>query len=442
VLDTSDCRTCGDEITDNGEECDGRDDSLCPGRCRDDCSCPPVCGDDVRNQATERCDGADDALCPGRCNDDCSCPEPPTPTTTLPPPDCPVEMELKPAARALAASGESGFEIGTSGLGHDRDVAAGHPMRVAVTCESSTWPCGRCTIDGLARVDGRCNSDPTAVCTTIDAGDDACKGRGLCDAFFLPPLHNMWGGGPSCFLERLTTDVAGFVDNETGAAELSATIAGDLYFGVSPTQPCPVCAGDAAANDGEKDGTCKGGAFDGAECDANGVDPTFGATSFDCLPARGMLGATLPVVRHVDLSSEGDSLPFATPCDFPLTGTACACAMCKGNPAIPCADDDDCVAAGTTGPCADRGGGTPRKPNACESWRCADTGDGIHGECATGPDESFCDGMLFAHGTPFLPCLTNADCEAIDPRATATAASARSSSAGAASSIRSSPLPP
>jgi len=44
-----------------------------------------------------------------------------------------------------------------------------------------------------------------------------------------------------------------------------------------------------------------------------------------------------------------------------------------------------------------------------------DTGDGIHGECATGPDESFCDGMLFAHGTPFLPCLTNADCEAIDP---------------------------
>ena len=95
-----------------------------------------------------------------------------------------------------------------------------------MTCESSTPPCGRCTIDGLARVDGRCNTDPTTACTTIDGGDGECKGAGLCDAFFLPPLHNMWGGGPSCFVERLTTDVTGFVDNETGASELSATIAG------------------------------------------------------------------------------------------------------------------------------------------------------------------------------------------------------------------------
>jgi hypothetical protein len=51
-----------------------------------------------------------------------------------------------------------------------------------------------------------------------------------------------------------------------------------------------------------------------------------------------------------------------------------------------------------------------RKPNSCDVNRCADTGDGLHGICEIGPDERFCDGVLFAHGTPFLPCLTNGDC--------------------------------
>jgi hypothetical protein len=55
-----------------------------------------------------------------------------------------------------------------------------------------------------------------------------------------------------------------------------------------------------------------------------------------------------------------------------------------------------------------------RKRNVCEGNRCIDAGDGVHGVCETAPVETFCDGMLFAHGTPFLPCLSDADCRAID----------------------------
>jgi hypothetical protein len=81
---------------------------------------------------------------------------------------------------------------------------------------------------------------------------------------------------------------------------------------------------------------------------------------------------------------------------------------------VACSSEADCVAAGTTGPCDKRGSGALRKPNVCDGNRCADTGDGIHGRCETGPTDTYCDGVLFAHGTPYLPCLSNADCNETD----------------------------
>ncbi len=64
---------CGNNVTEAGEECDGSDDTLCPGHCLPDCSCPdPVCGNNV-TEAGEECDGSDDTLCPGHCLPDCTC---------------------------------------------------------------------------------------------------------------------------------------------------------------------------------------------------------------------------------------------------------------------------------------------------------------------------------------------------------------------------------
>jgi len=68
---------CGDGIINQtAEQCDAPSAAACPGACRTDCTCPPVCGDGRVNQATELCDKADDRACPGRCRPDCGCTEP------------------------------------------------------------------------------------------------------------------------------------------------------------------------------------------------------------------------------------------------------------------------------------------------------------------------------------------------------------------------------
>jgi hypothetical protein len=70
------CGSCGNDVVDEAEECDGSDDAACPGQCQTNCSCPVelFCGDGIVNQLTEHCDGSDDAACPGECQPDCRCP--------------------------------------------------------------------------------------------------------------------------------------------------------------------------------------------------------------------------------------------------------------------------------------------------------------------------------------------------------------------------------
>lgn len=68
------CPACGDNLINTPlEECDGSDDSACPGGCLADCTCGPFCGDDLVNGSAEECDGSDDAACPGACLADCTC---------------------------------------------------------------------------------------------------------------------------------------------------------------------------------------------------------------------------------------------------------------------------------------------------------------------------------------------------------------------------------
>ena len=75
------CQRCGDDAVNlPGEECDGTEDSACPGNCIPRGGGGGVCGDNLRNTgedctcASEECDGTDSPACPGLCLANCTCP--------------------------------------------------------------------------------------------------------------------------------------------------------------------------------------------------------------------------------------------------------------------------------------------------------------------------------------------------------------------------------
>ncbi len=71
--------TCGNDVIEFGEQCDGTQDSACPGQCgapatENPCVCPASCGDGFVGPG-EECEAADDSACPGQCTA-CNCPVP------------------------------------------------------------------------------------------------------------------------------------------------------------------------------------------------------------------------------------------------------------------------------------------------------------------------------------------------------------------------------
>ncbi len=97
--------TCGNNIAEAGEACDGTDDAACAGLCLADCTCPaPVCGNGIL-EAGEACDGAADAACPGLCiasgaADECTCAAPPAPAND----DCANSVEVFTGTTAFDTS--------------------------------------------------------------------------------------------------------------------------------------------------------------------------------------------------------------------------------------------------------------------------------------------------------------------------------------------------
>ena len=74
-----DIKRCGDNTVNRFvEECDGTDDSNCPGSCLANCTCDATCGNDTI-EFGEQCDGTADGACPGQCGapssaNPCVCP--------------------------------------------------------------------------------------------------------------------------------------------------------------------------------------------------------------------------------------------------------------------------------------------------------------------------------------------------------------------------------
>jgi hypothetical protein len=68
------CSVCGNGVTESPfEDCDGTDDTACPGQCVTEICYCPVCGNNLADPG-EQCDGFDDSACPGLCQSNCTCP--------------------------------------------------------------------------------------------------------------------------------------------------------------------------------------------------------------------------------------------------------------------------------------------------------------------------------------------------------------------------------
>lgn len=209
------------------------------------------------------------------------------------------------------------------------------------------------------------------------AGGSRCPALGGAPGdFFGAPIPLSSGGVPACIVNHLRTGVGGSVDPKSGCGELTLYLSASIFLGEEIDRPCPVCRGDASANDGTRGGTCVGGANPGAACDAQSAG-AFGATSNDCAPSAGKNAGDLAI----------DVAPLTTG-DVELEPTL----TCKG------------VTEKNAGRCHCA---AQAQPSACIGAPCDATG-----RCPDGPVDGTCG------GAPWRGCRGGsgrADCEDVQP---------------------------
>jgi hypothetical protein len=167
------------------------------------------------------------------------------------------------------------------------------------------------------------------------------------------------------------------VQPKLGCAQLELHLSSAVFTGDEVDRPCPTCVGDATANDGRRDGRCKGGAADGAPCDAQGSTTYFGSVSNDCLPRSTKAVGELAI----------DLAPLTTG-DVALRARL-TCTATKGKDAARCF----CPAQ--------------MQANACIGGRC-----GADGRCADGPIDGNCS------AAPYRGCAPGSgrkECEDLVP---------------------------
>jgi cysteine-rich repeat protein len=418
--------SCGDGVVDpsNSEGCDdgaGNSDST-PNACRSDCS-PAGCGDGVVDSG-EECDGSG-AVCGvgGECGGSCTCAD-----------ECPDlgEAVIYAGTGVVCTSNadcgpgtctdgrcrtRSALVSGWTGIAHGSDITDGLTVRARLEC-GKTAPCGECTIVGVDPTPGncRCDNDTRQECfKPLEDDNDSCGG-GYCRCYLGPPLPLSAGNTPACVVSTLRENITGTGNVDTGEGSISSALDSRAYLGINLFEPCPYCDGDDVSNDKIRNGICVGlGPTEGQSCDSNASSATFpspsgGGSSIDCLPDPGKNVSGTGLKIAFTQSTGTSTLSNDIPCGFPPFVTEdCHCGLCSNDPSglIPCSSDGHCPAGGT----CQRVGNLDPRPNGCnDTTQCvAPEGESV-GECATGPENSFCDGILRANGKGFVGCVTDADC--------------------------------
>jgi len=383
---------------------------------------PPAvarCGDLILDPG-EECETDGDCAAGQACSVCCTCVDA----------TCPDVMEWTMHAGTGAASTSTELDLGWSGITHDVDLADSTLLDLKLCAHAGSGPaaCGEASVGGIDPSPGncRCVNDNRAVCDQpFEADADDCGGA-QCICYLAPPEPFSGYRETACSLRRLAGDITGTWNVDVGAGALTVPLRNQIFLGITVVKGCPTCDGDVTPNDGIRDGTCNGGEDDGQTCDANSSDATFpapggGYYSYDCFPTFGKNITGIGLVGDHVLTTGSESLGAAVPCGvvgFPGYEWTCPCATCAGDRYLPCSSNSDC---GTLGPC-NQAGLNEIYPNQCSDQICNAVG-GNEGECNTGPDDSFCDGIVHADGTGILhcdptprceddysPCTTNGDC--------------------------------
>ncbi len=420
----------------------------------------PFCGDGVKNQLDEECDGSDDTDCPGQCgaaDGDFAC------------------LCLNIPRQAVVEHANSDLDNGWTGISHDSGIVEGgsYPLdlydcdnvtdfdcTVGPSCEGAPHPAcvtnAQCQFFGLGNCRRRrtalgphCNLDISVVCT--NNGDCSGAGNFCVKHFHGAPLPLSSGGVSVCVVNTFSEDVVGTTNLQTGSSAVRLRQRSDTYLGPVANQPCPVCGGFCAGNlggggtvgqrqrcttDGDcpnapnhcvHDNICSYGAHADQTCRPDppfgGPTGLFGNPSVDCGPPPGNPLSTpgLDILFNPATTGSTSLLPNFE-CDFPFQGNKCIGGANEGHA---CTAASDCPSGTCNEQCfCPTGGGVQERPNRCNSacrngannglpcssdaqcpsgfcetsacrYNPADTGSSQEGACVTGPSQGVCSVSTF-----------------------------------------------
>ena len=399
---------CGDGVINQGglETCEPDNVSLCvPGQNCIDCVCtsPAFCGDGTIDPG-ETCETDTDCAAGELCSSGCGCIDD----------QCPGVIHWTRFSKGgVMAPLPADVDSGWTGSAHNSGTPDQAEIALAVSSYSGTAPaCGVATIAGIDPSSNlcRCSNDTRTTCDAPLLADfDDCGGA-VCDCFLDPPIPSLTQGIQTCSLTRLSANISGTWNVDTGEGDVLIPANQTTRFGPLLLSPCPTCDGDVTLNDGLQQGTCTFGSTPGAACDAQFTDPTFpvpggGSMSLDCYPQAAVVAQG--IVADWSLTTGASGLGSVVPCG--VGGVLdCHCGVCQSDLQSLCETDADCPTGDT---CGDFQPGLNPLPNSCDDLTCTpDAGDPGEGSCLGDPDVLFCDGLVRAEGGGVLTCNENADC--------------------------------
>jgi hypothetical protein len=428
-----------------------------------------VCGDDFVNGFDEECDGTDDSSCPGLCGG---------PNSSFP---C---LCLNKKRQRVIEHANADSDDGWTGISHDRYLVEGGgylsdlydcdgpsgpdtlctvgPSCTITRCQGglnagtactadSECPGGRCagavcSNDTQCGVDGPCRKERTAdgphcnLDIQIACDNDAdCTGGYAANNYCLktfhgPPLPLSAGGVSVCVKNVFTEDVIGTVDLASGSASMRYHQDTITYFGPTAKRPCPTCGGFCnAPPTGDRrpcttdadcvevagsppcvtEPICSFGSNVDKPCRPDfpygATNPLFGTTSLDCLPNSALvanLDLTFPnrSTGTVTLlpGIQCDDLAFGNKVCIGGTNNGRACVLCNGgaNNGAVCWVNSQCPGGACNGSLAcpggtcshqcfcPGGGATKQRPNGCDAACLGGGNDGnacaVDSQCPLG----------------------------------------------------------